>query len=125
VFVANTLHPTAVDLLHPDRPGGEALAGAVGTVAKANLIAQLALLEVEAALLPTWLQPQNPSILSLYLLVILRWITTFAADAALNVRLDAFPHLQALVLAQELRPAIARVAEAEGLGPTPFSAARA
>lgn len=125
LFVANTLHPTAMHLIHPYRPGGEDVAGAVGAVAKQNISGQFALLEELAVTKPAWLSPSAPSILSLYVLVMLRWSTAFAADPDHNVSLASFPHLKAIALGHEARPAIQRAATAEGLGLTPFSAPEA
>lgn len=125
VFVANTLHPTVMRQIHPYRAGGAEVADAVGAVTQQLLADQLTLLEAEAAARPAWLAAGTPSILSLYVLVMLRWCTTFAADPARNIPLDAYPHLKALVLAHEALPSVIRVAEAEGLGPTPFSAPQA
>lgn len=122
LWTANTLHPLAMQLVHPERPAGEAAADAAGQVARDGIVAQLARLEAVAASAPGWLTADRPSILVPYLAVLLRWVQVFAQDPALNVGLATFPALRALLANYEVRPAVQRVAEAEGLGPTPFSA---
>ncbi len=115
IFVANTLHPTAMTLIYPERPAGEAAAPQVIRFAHDRLRAQLAYLN-SAGLDPT------PSILTIYLSVILRWIAVFAADPAFAITPGDFPTLAAIARSLEQRPKIAAVAENEGLGRTPFTA---
>ncbi len=115
MFVANTLHPTAMALIYPDRPAGEAAATAAIAIAHDRLRDQLRHLD-RAPL------GDDPSILTIYIAVLLRWIAAFAADPAFAINAADFPNLAALARALEQRPAIAAIAENEGLGPTPFTA---
>lgn len=116
MFVANTFHPTAMALIYPDRPAGEAAAPAAIALAHNRLRDQLH--HLEKAPLGT-----NPSILTIYIAVVLRWIAVFAADPAFAIAATDFPNLAALGRALEQRPKIAAIAENEGLGASPFSAA--
>ncbi len=115
VFVANTLHPTAMALIYPDRPAGEAAAPAAIAAAHSRLRDQLSHLD-RAPL------GSSVSVLTLYIAVILRWIAVFAADPAFAIRVADFPNLAALARRLEQRPQIAAIAANEGLGRAPFTA---
>jgi glutathione S-transferase len=124
VFTNHNLHTTMMQLIHPYRPGGEAAAPLICPVAHTTLRAHLATLDAMVARdRPAWLSPDAPSILSLYLAVILRWTSAFAHDPSLNIPVADYPALHAILASLEARPAVMRVAEIEGLGPTPFTKA--
>lgn len=124
VFINHNLHTTMMHLLHPSRPGGDAATALVAPAAHAAMRAHLAALEAMVARdRPLWLSPDQPSILSLYLAVLMRWTAGFAYDPAHNIPVADYPALHAVLLALESRPAVQRVAAIEGLGPTPFTKA--
>ena len=124
IFANHNLHTTMMHLIHPYRPGGETATALITPVAHASMRAHLATLDAMVARdQPVWLSPNEPSILSLYLAVILRWTQAFAYDAALNIPTADYPALHAILAALESRPAVQRVAEIEGLGPNPFTKA--
>jgi glutathione S-transferase len=123
-FVANTVHPTVMRLIHPERSAGPEAAPAVLATADADLRRHLAQLEAVAAAAPWWLSTERPSILVPYLLTLMRWAAGEAPDPAHNVPIAAFPRLQAIGRWFEARPAAVRLAADERLGPTPFSAPR-
>lgn len=124
VFTNHNLHTTMMQLIHPYRPGGEAAAALICPVAHDTLRAHLATLDAMITRdRPTWLSADAPSILTLYLAVILRWTQTCAHDPALNIPVADYPALHAILSALEARPTVQRVAAIEGLGPTPFTKA--
>lgn len=124
VFTNHNLHTTMMQLIHPYRPGGDAAASLICPVAHDTLRAQLATLDAMVTRdRPSWLSAGQPSILSLYLAVILRWTSAFAHDPALNIPVADYPALHAILASLEGRPAIQRVAAIEGIGPTPFTKA--
>ncbi len=121
-FTANTLHPTVMDIAHPERPGGDAATAAVLARVLARYRDQIAHLERVATTAPAWLDPAAPSVLVPYIAVMLRWAVILAPDPATAITPAAAPHLKAILAAYEARPQIAAIAVEEGLGPTPFSA---
>lgn len=121
IFVTNSLHPTAMTLLHPERPAGEAHQRDVARVAHGALRDQLAALDRVAAEGVWWLSPDRPSILSLYVVMLMRWIKAFPAYADHAIAAQAFPALYRMAQGLELRPAIRAVLEAEGLAGPVFS----
>lgn len=121
LFVSNTLHPTVMAQIYPGRLAGEAAAPLACQAAFARLQAQCALLEAMMGKAPAWLNADAPTILSPYLAVLLRWAQVLAADPACNIDLAAYPALRGHLARLEARPAFVRVAQAEALGPTPFS----
>ena len=125
MFTSNTVHPTVMALIHPDRPAGPDAADAVARLALERLTEQAAQLE---ALLtrqaPRWLTLQQPA-LGHYLGMLLRWATCLPDDPALRFSLAPFPALHATLAAHEATPAARRVALEDGLGPHPYTAPEA
>jgi glutathione S-transferase len=120
-LTTNSLHPWTMFLVHPYRLGGEQTQAAVSGVMKTMLIDLLAHFDREAAKGHWWLSTARPSILSLYVAMLLRWAQLFAAIAEDNIPADVFPNLQALMRATEDHPAIRAVLTAEGLSGPVFS----
>ena len=121
-FTANTLHVTMMQLVHPYRPGGEAVADAVQAQAFEALNRQAGQLEsLITGPAPRWLSAAEPGVLGHYIGVILRWAMIVPEDPALRFDLRPFPALGAVLAAHEARPAALRVAIADDLGPTPFT----
>lgn len=121
-FTSNTVHVTMMQLIHPYRPGGEAVADAVQAQAFETLNLHASQLEtLVTTQAPRWLSAAEPGVLGHYLGVILRWATMIPEDPGLRFDLRPFPALAAVLDAHEARPAALRVAEADGLGPTPFT----
>lgn len=115
ILVTNSVHPDAMTLLHPEKPGGEAVAGAVAETTHARLCQHLAQLDAVARTGVWWLSPHRPSIVSLYLAMLLRWIKAFPADARYSTPSRDYPDLHAMAAGLELHPRIAAVLRAEGL----------
>lgn len=123
-FTSNNLHPTLMQLFHPERSLGDlADTAAFLRTAAARLGDQLLLLDGMAARGARWCSPAAPpSVLGYYLAMLLRWIGSFAQGHPGRLDLAAYPALLALARALERRPAALHVARAEALGPTIFSA---
>ena len=115
IFITNQFHPTAMTLLHPERPGGEDVQGAVGDVAHALLKDQLAALENVAASGVWWLSPDRPSIASLYAIMLMRWVKAFPAFARHSTLSADYPALHRMAQGLEQRPTIRRTMAAEGV----------
>jgi glutathione S-transferase len=120
-WLSNTLHATERMLFYPGQytNGGPVMERAILTRTKARLTDQFAILaQAQDA---DWLDSDVPSALACYLAPLLRW-PVFYGDEPGWLDLSQWPRL--LIFAQrfEQRPAAVTAAQAEGLGPTPFSA---
>lgn len=113
--VTNTVHPEVMTLLHPERQAGAAGAAPAGQAAVARLRESYAALDSLAATGPWWLSPDRPSILSLFLAMLMRWSSVFAGDPALNIPVADFPALARVLAGLQARPAIRAALAAEGL----------
>ncbi len=71
-----------------------------------------------------WFAAETPSILDLYLTVMLRWLALYPTGQTGWFQLARWPRLKGLAARVETRPAMRRAAAAEGLGPTPLTAPR-
>lgn len=69
-----------------------------------------------------WDRSEHPWMLDYYVATILRWCALYGAAESGWFDLAQYPRLAAMAQSIETRPAVARAALAEGLGPTPFSA---
>lgn len=120
IFLANTLHPGAMDLIYPDRPAGEAHARATAETAHARLLSQLTTLEAMIVTSqPAW--ATETTIFTYYLSMLLRWLDAFPAHPDLAIGSARFPALHAIARAMETRPAALRIAVDEGLSGNFFS----
>lgn len=126
-FTSNTLHADLRALAYSERysgamtPGTETEAIFVrGT--ERRLLGHLQLLDALAAENRDWFRADTPSLLTYYTCCILRWMRYFPGQDAQWFRLAHFPRLDHIATGMESRPAAIRAAEAEGLGPTLFTA---
>lgn len=120
VFVNNGLHTGVMDLIHPYRHS-EAHAHDIGVAARARLMERLDVLEAVAATHPSWLLPDQPGVLQIYISMLLRWVRAFAYAPELAISAQSFPALHAIAAACEARPATIRAAAANGLSGRFFS----
>lgn len=120
VFVNNGLHTSVMDLIHPYRISEEH-ARIVGEAARARLLERMAALEAVAATRPSWLSPDQPGVLGIYVSMLLRWMKAFAWAPDLAISAQDFPALAAIATACEARPATLRAAAANGLSGRFFS----
>lgn len=122
MFTSNTLHPTVMALIHPDRLAGPEAAPEAGRLALERLHEQAGHLEtLIKTRAPLWLTPAQPA-LGHYLGILLRWAAYLPEDQGLRFTLAPFPALRATLAAHEATPAALRHAEADGLGPHPYTA---
>ncbi len=122
VFTNNSLHTLSMDLIHPYRVAGDALARAVAEGAHSRLNERLMVMEAQAARRPDWLRPEAPGVLGLYLSMLLRWVKAFAYAPDLAISAQDYPALHAIAAACETRPAVMRAAAANGLSGRFFTA---
>jgi glutathione S-transferase len=108
LFVSNTLHPTVMALIHPDRP---AQGRAIEAVSRAALdrMATLAghLESLVGSKAPRWLTPDQPA-LGHYLGILIRWAICLPEDPAFRFDLAPFPALAVVLAAHENTPAARR-----------------
>jgi glutathione S-transferase len=121
IFVTNGLHPAAMALLHPERAGGEAVQRAVADATHDLLKSQLAALDKVAAEGHWWLSGDRPSILSLYVAMLLRWIKAFPCYREHSIPSQDYPALHRMAKGIETRPLIQAAMQAEGLSGPLFS----
>ena len=123
IFVSNGPHQTAMAMVHPERAAGEAAADEALRLAFEALNQQAAQLEtLITTKAPAWLSTHSPAAVGHYLGIVLRWAMILPRDPTLRFSLAPFPALRAVLAAHEATPAALRVAKADGLGPTPFTA---
>lgn len=120
VFVNNGLHTAVMDLIHPYRVS-EQHARIVAEAARARLLERMAALEAMAATRPSWLSPDRPGVLGIYISMLLRWMKAFPFAADLAISAQDFPALLAIAQACEARPAAQRAGAANGLSGPFFS----
>lgn len=122
-FVSNTLHPTVMDMIHPERLAGEAAAAQMAPAALERLTTHCGLIETMLKnQRPDWLSAGKTGMLGYYLGILIRWAIYLPKDPAMRFSLRPFPTLQAILAAHEASPAARKVAAADALGPTPFTA---
>jgi glutathione S-transferase len=123
--VCQQLHPTVLQLAHPERLLGAGQAAAVSAATAQRLHVILRALNAQAAAGGAGLSGNRPSITALYAAMLLRWaqsLPPYRRDALL---LADYSALLAMAQAIERRHAIVQVLQAEGLfaaSPTPLSA---
>lgn len=117
-FVANTVHADLRLIFYPDRtaPGAETL---LHQAVSARLRRNFAVVEDWAG--QGWLGGEAPSVLDVYVAVLMRWAILYAPGGAWFDPASV-PRLAAMARRLEGRPSVQRAALAEGLGTQPFSA---
>lgn len=120
------LHPTVLQLAHPERLLGAEAAPAVSAASYTRLLQIVGHLNDVAAKGVWWLSGQRPAITALYAAMLLRWAQSLPPYPAHTLNLALYPALLAMSQALEARAPIQRVLQREGLyalGPAPLSAA--
>jgi glutathione S-transferase len=123
--VCQQLHPAVLQLIHPERLLGEEAQRAVADATHRRLLNICAKLDARAQQGDWWFSAAQPSILSLYIAMLLRWARGLPPYREHALSLADYPALQAMIQALELRAPIARVLAREGLSaatPNPLSA---
>jgi len=119
-FIANTPHAEMRQIFHPGDYVPASAIEAYHHIMTTRMIRHFGLLETACADNPDLFAP--PSVLTAYLGALLRWAAIYPEDRPRWLDLAQFPALAAMAAALEARPATRRVADAEGLGPAPFTA---
>lgn len=124
-FVSNTLHTDLRTTFYPMQYVGDApdMQTALQLIQRSRIRNHLAILEELAAATPVWLDGSHPSVLCYYIACLLRWMVLYPQDDDRSwFALSDTPHLSALLATLETREAVKAAQQAEGLGPTPFTA---
>lgn len=119
--LSNGLHGDLRGLFYPEAFAGPA-PEAFTLLTRARVSEMLDQLDALAGEGRSWFGAPVPTILDLYLAVMLRWLALYPADDTAWFNLARWPRLAALATRIEGRASVARACAAEGLGPTPFSA---
>lgn len=120
-FASNTLHADLRMMFYPQKYIGADPdhQSALRTTLRDRLQTHLSL--IDAA--DTTIGGDVPTVLDCYLVAILRWMALYPADYDRSwFDLTRYPRLHALCAKMETRPSARATAEAEGLGPHPFTA---
>lgn len=120
-YLSNTLHPALRMLFYPEKYIDNDIA-ALRTRTKTNLADMLDKLDAVVAGKPGWIGATEPTILDAYLACCLRWMALYPAGETGWFDLSRWPALERFARVLDNDPATIRAAQAEGLGPTPFSA---
>ncbi|MCV2868223.1 glutathione S-transferase family protein [Defluviimonas sp. WL0002] len=121
-FVSNTLHADTRLLFYPERHAGQSADVAAFRDAARNRVAShLGLVEAMAATRPGWFSPDAPSVLTLYVCCLVRWLALYPVETAGWLDLGRYPALGAVAAAMEQRPSALQASLIEGLGATIFT----
>ncbi|MBV2358244.1 glutathione S-transferase family protein [Thalassococcus sp. CAU 1522] len=118
LFVANTLHPEAIQTFYLHRYGPADAQDGMRAALQARLRGHLAMLDALTAAHP----PDGFDAVQPYLAAILRWLALYPPGKTAWFALADYPALHGMAAALETRPALIRAAAAEGLGAHPFTA---
>lgn len=124
-FVSNTLHADMRMTFYPAQyVGADADAqAALRSTVQARLRRHLGLLDDLARSSPLWFSVSEPSVLTLYVACLMRWMAIYPPQTDRDwFTLSDTQHLRRLLNALENRPSVLIARESEGLGPTPFTA---
>ena len=119
IFLASTLHPALRMTFYPEKYCPDSTEG-LRIQMRGEINRHLGL--VDAAVTGPFFAGTAPGAVDIYLAPLLRWCALYPRGQTAWFNLDRFERLARLALAFEARPSALRAAEAEGLGPTPFSA---
>lgn len=121
-FTSTNIHATLMQVFYPERVAGPACAEAVVAHAGASLQDLFKILDAMiAAEAPAWLSAQ-PSVLGVYVGVLVRWLSGFPAGHPARITAADLPALGPILAALETCAAARAVAEAEGCAATIFTA---
>lgn len=122
-FTSFNLHAPLMGLFHAEQYTGTATGNAgFHAACRAQVVTALALLDGVAAGAPDWFAPDRPSALGYYVMVLVRWLKSFAVGDPRYIDFARYPALAAMARTLEVRPAAHACAAAEGLGTAIFSA---
>lgn len=128
-YLSNTVHAELRMLFYPDRYVPRQIVAPLHRQLSARLAGHFDQLEgLAVAAGPGGFGALHdgaaPTLIDLYTAVLMRWAVLYPYDGARWFEPARYPALLAVARRVEARPAARAAAEAEGLGPTPFSAPR-
>ena len=113
-FTSTNLHTVLLQTFYPARTAGPDHTAPVVEHARAKLRIFLNILNEVAEPNPSYLSCTQPTLLGLYIAVLMRWLATDFPPAD-------YPALHRMLTYLETRPAVQTCATAENLGPKPFT----
>lgn len=128
-YLSNTVHADLRKLFYPDRCVPAPVVPALHRTLSPRVAGHFDQLEALATGdghggLAATAAGAGPNLIDLYTVVLMRWAVLYPRDGARWFDPARYPALITLARRLEVRPALRAVTEAEGLGPTPFSAPR-
>lgn len=123
-FVSNTLHPALGMRFHPERYIGSEVAAQtrMRIHMRGEITRHLDTLEQAAGDMPALFDGAAPTVIALYLGPVLRWTALYPPGETEWFDLAQWPRLRAMARGLERRASTRAAIQAEGLGPTPFTA---
>jgi glutathione S-transferase len=118
-FLSNTAHADLRQIFYPHQYAPAEAHRAHREITAARMLRHFALLDAAAARHPRLFAPATP--LGTYAVTLTRWSALYPPQGPRWFDLAAFPALEALARAQEVRVETPVIARAEGLGPHPFT----
>lgn len=113
-FTSTNLHTVLLQTFYPARTAGPEHTEAVVEHAHAKLRIFLNILNEVAEPSPSFMSATQPTILGYYIAVLMRWLSS-------DFPPSDYPALHRMLAYLETRPAVQTCAEAENLGPKPFT----
>lgn len=128
-YLSNTVHAELRILFYPDRYVPRQIVAPLHRQLSARIAGHFDQLErVAAEAAPggfgALAEGAAPTIIDLYTVALMRWSALYPYDADRWFDVARYPTLRAIAGRVEARPAARAAAEAEGLGPAPFTAPR-
>ncbi|WP_299847329.1 glutathione S-transferase family protein [uncultured Roseovarius sp.] len=123
-FTANTVHVAMRMTFYPDQYIGPdtQLQRALRCHMQGVLPQHLDALEEMAAQQPGWFGATSPSVLDFYVACLMRWMVLYPQEGSGWFSIGNWPHLKAMAARLEPCGSVQSAIDAEGLGPTPFTA---
>ncbi len=121
-FASNTLHADLRILFYAEKYIAVDQADTLRAGIRPRLRQHLTLLDALAKDDPEWFSADNPSVLTIYVACMMRWMALYPAKADRSwYQLADTPYLQKILMQLEHRASTRAAIAAEGLGVTPFT----
>jgi glutathione S-transferase len=122
-FTSSNIHQTLLQFFYPDRVAGPKASANLILQARSRMKTCLQAMETMVARdEPDWMSPERPSILAFYVGVLVHWLSSYEADHPSHFKAQEYPALHRVLEALEARPSVRKVAMAEDLNMTMFTA---
>ncbi len=121
-FASNTLHADLRILFYAEKYIAADQADTLRSGIHPRLRQHLNLLDAQAQKAPDWFSADHPSVLTIYVACMMRWMALYPAKADRSwYQLADTPYLQKILMQLESNPSTRAAIAAEGLGVTPFT----